>query len=156
MAVGHDADPGNLAVEVSQPSLDGYPGPTGPDGLVAPSADASQPSLDGYWDLVSSYSAATGTTTPATSGSGVVYFHGGEIALYLDTGGTKTCGLSTYTLQGTTIVFVGGNSDSLVVTDTTLRMTTLQAGGLFNNIPGDYSDFLRLATFRADGYGPCQ
>jgi hypothetical protein len=46
--------------------------------------------------------------------------------------------------------------NSFAVADTTLRLTTLQAGGLFDNMPGDYSDFIRLATFNPDGWGTCQ
>jgi len=146
---------GGSGADARQPSLDGRVGPTGPDGPVASGADAKQASLDGYWDLVSAYKKATGTTTPVASGTGVVYFNGGVVALYINSGGSKTCGLSTYTVQGTTITYVGGNTDSLAVTDTTLRLTTLQAGGLFGNMPGDYSDYIRLATFSADGYGSC-
>ena len=116
----------------------------------------SQPSLDGYWDLVSAYKKATDTTTPVASGTGVVHFNGGVVEIYMNNGGTKTCGLSTYTVRGTTITYVGGNTDSLAVTDTTLRLTTLQGGGAFGNMPGDYSDFTRLATFNADDYGTCQ
>ena len=154
---GDDAGPGgNSGADASQPSLDGYWEPAGPDGPVSPGADASQPSLDGYWDLVSTYSEATGTTTPAASGTSVVYFNSGVVALYIDDGGTKTCGSSTYTVQGTTITYLGGNTDSLAVTDTTLRLTTLQAGGPFRNVLGDSSDFVRLTTFNTDGYGTCQ
>jgi cysteine-rich repeat protein len=145
----------NSGADAGQPSLDGHVGPAGADGPVAPAADASRPSLDGYWDVVSTSKKATGTTTPVGSGTTVVHFNGGVVELYSNNAGTKTCGSSTYTLQGTTITYVGGNTDSLAVTDTTLRLTTLQAGGAFGNMPGDYSDFIRLATFNADAYGTC-
>jgi len=146
----------NGGADASQPSLDAYLGPAGPDGPAASGADASEASLDGYWDLVANHDNATDTTTPVASGTAVVHYNGGVVALYFNSGGSKTCGLSTYTVQGTTITYVGGNTDSLAVTDTTLRLTTLQAGGLFDNMPGDYSDFIRLATFNPDGWGTCQ
>jgi hypothetical protein len=117
--------------------------------------DATPPNLNGTWDLVAKYEGATGTTTPVASGTGVVYFNSGVVTLYLNNGGTKTCGSSTYTVEGTTITYVGGNADSLAITETTLRLTTLKAGGLFSSKVGDYSDFLRLATFTTDGYGTC-
>jgi hypothetical protein len=152
----NDASQGsNSGADTSQPSPDGYVEPAGPDGQVAVGADLGQASLDGTWDLVSKYDAATGTTTPVASGTGVVSFNSGVVTLYLNNSGTKTCGSSTYTVQDTTITYVGGNADSLTVTDTTLRLTTLKAGGLFSSKLGDYSDFLRLATFTPDGYGTC-
>ena len=153
---GDDADCGdNSDADASQSGLEAGVEPAGTAGPDASGADASQPSLDGYWDLVSQHDAATDTTTIVASGTGILYFNSGTVTLYLDNGGTKTCGSSTYTVEGTTIVYVGGNSDSLVVTDTTLRLTTLQAGGLFASKPGNYSDFARLPTFTANGYGPC-
>jgi hypothetical protein len=152
---GNDIGPSNSGADAGAATPDGQVGSATPDGLVVSGADAGQPSLEGYWDLVSTYSEATGITTPAASGTGVVYFRGGVVVLYLDNGGSKTCGQSTYTLQGTTIVHAAGNVDALIVTSTTLRMTNLQPGGPFSKNPGDYSDFVRLATFSADGYGPC-
>ena len=113
--------------------------------------DASQPSLDGYWDLVSNHDNATDTTTPVASGTAVAHYNGGVVELYLNNGTTKGCGLDTYTVQGTTITYDHGGSNVLEVTDTTLRLTTLKDG-----TPIGYSDFVRLATFSADGYGACK
>jgi hypothetical protein len=144
---------GGGGADAGQPRIDGQ-GPAGPDGPGATSADGP-PSLDGYWDLVATYSAKSGTTTPVARGSTVVSFNSGVVALYLDDGAAKSCGQSTYTLQGTTIVYQSGNADSLVLTDTTLRLETLQAGGPFGNVAGDISDFVRLASFSPIGYGPC-
>jgi hypothetical protein len=152
---GNDIGPSNSGADTGAANPDGQLGSAGPDGPMASDADTSQPSLEGYWDLVSTYSEATGITTPAASGTGVVYLRGGVVVLYLDNGGNKTCGQSTYTLQGTTIVYAAGNVDALIVTSTTLRMTNLKPGGPFSKNPGDYSDFVRLATFSADGYGSC-
>ena len=118
--------------------------------------DVDQPSLEGYWDLVLKYSSSMDNTTHVASGSNVVRFMDGVAAHYLDNCGIKICSLSPYSLQGMKMVFVGGNANALVVTDTTLRMTALQAGGLFGSIPGDTLDFVRIATFSPDGYAACQ
>jgi hypothetical protein len=45
---------------------------------------------------------------------------------------------------------------ALAVTDTTLRLTTLQAGGDSGYVPVGYSDFIGLTTLNPDGYGTCQ
>jgi hypothetical protein len=122
--------------------------------ILAPACsqpDASQPSLDGYWDLVSNHDNATGTTTPVASGTIVVHYNGGVVELYMSNGATKGCAQNTYTVQGTTITYGYGNPNQMAVTDTTLRLTTLQDG-----TPVGYSDFVRLATFSADGYGACK
>jgi hypothetical protein len=146
----------NRGVDASQPSLDAYLGPSGPDGPVASGADASEPSLDGYWDLVANHDNATGTTTPVASGTAVVHYNGGVVEMYMNNGVTKGCGSNTYTVQGTTITYATGNPNEMAVTDTTLRLTTLQAGGDSGYVPVGYSDFVRLATFNPDGYGICQ
>lgn len=113
--------------------------------------NASPPSLNGYWDLVSNHDNATDATTPVVSGTTVAHYNGGAVELYLNNGTTKGCGLDTYTVQGNTITYSNGGQNSLEVTDTTLRLTTLKDG-----TPVGYSDFVRLATFNADGYGPCK
>jgi hypothetical protein len=146
---------GGSGADAGQPSVDAQGGPVAPDGPVGASADGGSASLYGYWDLVSTYSTKTATTTPIARGTTVVYFDDRLVALYLDDGVTKSCGQSSYTVQGTTIIYSGGNTDSLVLTETTLRLTTLQAGGPFGGVPGDYSDFVRLASFSPTGYGPC-
>ena len=113
--------------------------------------DTSQPGLDGYWNLVSNHDDATDTTTPVASGTAVVHYNGGVVELYLNDGTTKGCGVDSYTVQGTTITYGQGGSNLMEVTDTTLRLTTLKDG-----TPVGYSDFVRLATFSADGYGTCK
>lgn len=151
-----DAEIGKVSPDAQQPSLDGYVGSVEPDGPATPKDDAYQPALDGFWELVSTTSAATGTTTPVASGTAVVQFKDGMVTLYFDNGTTRSCGTNSYTLQGTTIVYQVGNVDSLVLTETTLRLTNVQPGGLFGKTPGDHSDFVRLATFNPESYGPCQ
>jgi hypothetical protein len=94
--------------------------------------------------------------SPVASGMAVVQFNSGVVTLYLDNGATKSCGTSSYTVQGTTITYQAGNVDSLILTESTLRLTNEQPGGLFGKNPGDHSDFVRLTTFNPDSYGPCQ
>jgi hypothetical protein len=60
------------------------------------------------------------------------------------------------TLQGTAITYATGNPNEMAVTDTTLRLTTLQAGGDSGYLPVGYSDLIRLTTFNPGGYGTCQ
>ena len=117
---------------------------------------ATQPSLIGYWELVSTYKVATATKATATSGAFVVHFDGSAAALYINNGTSKTCSGASYTLQGDTITYASGASSTLVVTATTLRQTTVKPDPIFKDDPGDYSDFVRVSTFAADGYSGCK
>jgi hypothetical protein len=115
-------------------------------------------SLNGQWQLVSTYKAATATTTQIPSRSVVAHFHDGTVYLYLDDGTTKTCGTGTYTLVGQTITFGGGGSTATItVTSTTLRVaTTVMGGPPYYDSPGDLADYTRLATFDTSAFGTCQ
>jgi hypothetical protein len=154
-AVQADAEIGTLSPDAQQPGMDGYGGSIEPDGPATPKGDAYQPALDGFWDLVSTTSAATGTTTPVASGTVVVQFNNGVVTLYYENGATKSCGTNSYSLQGTTIAYQAGNVDSVVLTETTLSLTNVQPGGLFGKDVGDHSDFVRLTAFTPEDYGPC-
>jgi hypothetical protein len=114
--------------------------------------DASQPSLEGYWELVSNHDNATGITAPVAPGTAVLHYRGGVIEMYLNDGTTKGCGSNTYTLQGNAIHYgTGGDPNLMEVTASTLRLTALK-----NGTPIGYSDFVRLPTFSAEGYGTCK
>jgi hypothetical protein len=115
------------------------------------SSPDSQPSLDGYWNLVSNHDNAAGTTTPVPSGTAVVHYNQGVVELYMSDGTTKGCGLNTYTVLGNAITYSDGGQNLMEVTDKTLRLTTLK-----NGTPIGYSDFVRLATFSAEGYDTCK
>ena len=136
------------------------------------SSPDSQPSLDGYWNLVSNHDNAAGTTTPVPSGTAVEEIVVADCdldcveysrthwpflrdrrvnELYMSDGTTKGCGLNTYTVLGNAITYSDGGQNLMEVTDKTLRLTTLK-----NGTPIGYSDFVRLATFSAEGYDTCK
>ncbi len=116
--------------------------------------DADDASLDGYWDLTSFYDSGFDTTTPVTSGTAVIHFHGGSHEYYYDMG-TPGCTLGTYTVDNDLITYNTSTVDRYRVSDMSLRLTTVTGGPPFNNDPGDYSDFIRLTSFDPAPYGAC-
>jgi hypothetical protein len=127
-------------------------------GALGCSGGSDTASLNGDWELISTYKAATQTTTPAASGAVVARFHDGTVTLYLNDGTTKSCGTGTYTLSGQTVTFGdGGSTGTIAVTSTTLRVTTTVAGGApYFDMPGDLADYKRLGSFDPSAFGACQ